>query len=457
VRSIDDLRRAAQEGRLRDIRGLGLAVEKRVLTLLSKPQETRRFVVSDIEDEIESLVATLGRGMSDTRLAIAGSFRRRRGVVGDVDLLVAGSNAVAVGERLIGSENVADIRIHGPTRTTVVLRSGPQVDLRVIAEECWGAALLYFTGSKRHNVALRGLAGVRGWKLNEYGLFAGKRRIASEHEDDIYCRLGLQFIPPELREDRGEIAEARENRLPVLVDPGDIRGDLRVAVDWNEPTARIEPLVAAARAAGYRHLVLVGDGRRLHGSQDADLVSLRERIDAMTRRAQADAISLLTAVEADILPDGAVDLAPRVAALFDFVAAIMPSHLDLPAGEHAARLVQTIREARIGMLVCRRPAAAAPSGATELAFDRVVEAGRETACVLQLGADPEAPDLDEAQLRAAKASRVRIAIGTNASNGEEMRRMRFGVDQARRGWLSADEIANTQSAETLRTMLVRRP
>jgi DNA polymerase (family 10) len=453
VRSIDDLRRAAQEGRLRDIRGLGLAVEKRVLTLLARPHETKRFRLADLQEEIDALVAMLGAGLTDTRIAVAGSVRRRRDTVSDVDLLVAGQNATVVSDRLIGSENVADIRLHGPVRTTVVLRSGPQVDLRGIAEECWGAALLYFTGSKRHNVAMRGIAGVRGWKLNEYGLFAGKRRVAGEHEEDIYARLGLQFVPPELREDRDEIAAARENRLPELVTMGDIRGDMRIPFDAADAAGGMDDLVAEAAARGYRHVTLVCDGRRLQKFSTAEMAGLLARLESAARRARAVGIDVFKSVEADILPDGELNLAPPLAAPFDFVAAVVPARLAGPAAEHAARLVRTIRDRHIAVLVCRRRDAVAPAGAGALEFERIVAAAREGACVIE--APTGSSDLDGAQLRVVKDAGVKVAIGSNAARAGMLRRLQFGIDQARRAWLSAGDVVNTCSADEVRSLLVR--
>jgi DNA polymerase (family 10) len=454
VRSIDDLRRAAQEGRLRDIRGLGLAVEKRVLTLLARPHEAKRFRLADLQEEIDALVAMLGAGLTDTRIAIAGSVRRRRDTVSDVDLLVTGQNATAVSERLIGAENVADIRLHGPARTTVVLRSGPQVDLRVIAEDCWGAALLYFTGSKRHNVALRAIAGVRGWKLNEYGLFAGKRRVAGEHEEDIYARLGLQFVPPELREDRDEIAAARENRLPELVSAGDIRGDMRIAFDAAAAVGGMDELVAEAAARGYRHVTLMCDGRRFQQSPTSEIAALQSRFEAIERRARAAGIDVLKAVEADILPDGKLDLAAHIAAPFDFVAAVVPEKLDAPAAEHAARLLRTVRGGRIAVLVCRRHDAGASALAGALEFASIVAAARDGACAVEIAA-PAASDTDDGRLRAAKAAGVQVAIGSNAARAGMLRRLQSGIDRARRAWLSADDVVNTRSAQEVRALLSR--
>jgi DNA polymerase (family X) len=452
VRSLDDLRRAAQDGKLRDIRGLGLAVEKRVLTLLSKPQGVKRFSLAEMQDEIDALVEALGAGLSDTRVMVAGSIRRRRSMVSDVDLLVTGSNVAAVCERLIGSDSVADIRVHEPTRTTVVLRSGPQVDLRVVAEDCYGAALLYFTGSKRHNVALRTLAGARGWKLNEYGLFAGRRKVAGEREEEIYGKLGLQFVPPELREDRGEIAEAREGRLPSMVTSADIRGDLHVKFDWHDGNADVDGFIAAARSLGYRYLALVGDGHRL---QHIDVAALRARLVDVGRHDEIGGLDVFKGVEANILPDGSLDLPGDVAKLFDFVVASVHSQFDLPDVDQTERLIGAVRNPRVAMLVLPSGSVAGQRNPCAFDPDRVIAAAGESGCVLEFNVDPARLDLDDVHVCAAKANGAVIVIGPGAARPEALERMRFAVDLARRGRLSADVVANTLQAEAVRSLLVR--
>ena len=220
-------------------------MEKKLAGALEKPAVEKRFKLAVAEAEAEALVAFLRDG---GRVVVAGSYRRRRDTVGDLDILVTSKRGRAVGDKLIGYENVAEVLAHGPTRTTVVLRSGLQVDVRAVPEQSYGAALLYFTGSKAHNIALRGLANDRDWKLNEYGLFSGKRRIAGATEEEVYEKLGLAYIPPELREDRGEIALAKADKLPRLVTVSDIRGDLHAHSDWTDGTASIEGMAAGAQA-----------------------------------------------------------------------------------------------------------------------------------------------------------------------------------------------------------------
>lgn len=456
VRTIDDLRHAAQEGLLRDIRGLGMAVEKRVLAILSRSQQQRRLSLPMVESEVQALVAALGGGLKDAHVVVAGSYRRRRDTISDLDLLVTGANGGVVCDRLVSHENVAEIRMQGSTRTSVVLHCGLQVDLRVVAEDSYGAALLYFTGSKRHNVALRTLAGVRGWKLNEYGLFAGKRRVAGESEDEIYGKLGLKYIPPELREDRGEIASAREDHLPDLVTLDDIRGDLHVRANWTDGTTDIEGLVAAARVRGYKYVAIIDDARRIRQAQGIDQGEFARRIAEIDRHAGGpDGVAILKGIEADILPDGRLDLPEEITSRLDLVAAGIHSQLDLPAADQTDRLVRAMRNPRMSMLAHPTGRRIGEREPCALDFDRLVAAARDEKCVLELDSDPLRLDLDDAHARAAKAAGAKVAICSNADSPDQLPQIRFGVDQARRGWLTAADVVNTRPLADIKAMLAR--
>ena len=284
VNTFDDLRRVIRMGRLHKVKGFGPTTEQKLAAALEKPVTEKRFKLSIAEAEADALVSFL-RGSG--RVTVAGSYRRRRDTVGDLDLVVAADDAAAVGDKLVGYENVVEVLAHGGTRTTVVLRSGIQVDVRAVPEQSYGAALLYFTGSKAHNIALRAIAVRRGWKLNEYGLFSGKRRVAGLTEEEIYRKLGLSYIPPEMREDRGEITLAEAGDLPVLVTQADICGDLHVHSDWTDGTASIEAMAKAAQAKGYQYLALTDHSRRVamaHGLDPARVSKQAREIDRINRQ-----------------------------------------------------------------------------------------------------------------------------------------------------------------------------
>ena len=453
VRTLEDLRRAAQEGRLRDIRGVGIAVEKKVLTALSKPQRERRFTLPVAEAEVKALIALLGAGLKDGQLTVAGSYRRRRETVGDLDLLVTGQSA-AISDRLVRYENVAEILAQGPTRTTVVLRSGLQVDLRTVPEESYGAALLYFTGSKAHNIALRTIAGVRGWKLNEYGLFAGKRRIAGATEQDLYGKLGLEFVPPELREDRGEIALAKDGRLPTLVSVSEIRGDLHVHSSWTDGAASIAQMASAAQRCGYEYLAITDHSRHpseAHGLDPARLASQSEEIDRLNEKSTG--FTILKGIEVDILADGSLDLPDAVLARLDLVIAAVHSQLDLPAEQQTARIIRAVQNPHVSILAHPTGGIIGEREPYLVDVERIIAAARDAGCHIEINADPRRLDLDDVGVQAARAAGVKVAVCSDAHSPDGLASIGFGVDQARRGWAAARDVINTRSLPDLKRLL----
>jgi DNA polymerase (family X) len=284
VRTLDDLRHVLKSGRLRELKGFGPTIAQKPSEALEKPREEKRFKPSVAEPEAEALVSFL---RDSGRIVVAGSYRRRRDTIGDLDVLVTAKDGSAVGDKLVRYENVAEVLAHGSARTAVILRSGMQVDLRAVPEESYGAALLYFTGSKAHNIALRALAIEYDWKLNEYGLFAGKRRIAGASEEEVYKKLGLAFIPPELREDRGEVALAKANKLPHLITLSDIRGDLHVHSDWTDGTTMVEAMAEGARVLGHAYIAPPDHSRRVamaHGLDPARLSRQIKEVDRLNDR-----------------------------------------------------------------------------------------------------------------------------------------------------------------------------
>ena len=298
VCTIEDLRRAAKAGRLHETRGLGAVVEKKVLAALAKPPAEKRFRLAVAEAEADALAHALRQGIGKGDVVVAGSYRRRRDTVGDLDVLVTGRDGAKIGDRLATYENVAEVTAHGSTRTAVILRSGLQVDLRVVPPESYGAALLYFTGSKAHNIALRGIANEHGWKLNEYGLFKGDKAIAGTTEEEIYNKLGLEYVPPELREDRGEIALARKNQLPRLVKLADMRGDLHAHSTWSDGTASIAEMAAAAKARGYEYIAITDHSRRVTVAHGLDARRLSQQIAEIDRlNEKLDGITILKGIE----------------------------------------------------------------------------------------------------------------------------------------------------------------
>ncbi len=453
VNTLDDLRRAVRTGRLHGIRGFGPMIEKKLSVALEKPAAKQRFKLSVAEAEAEALVAFLRNG---GRVVVAGSYRRRRDTVGDLDVVVTAKDGAAVGNKLVGYENVAQVLAHGPTRTTVVLRSGPQVDVRAVPEQSYGAALLYFTGSQAHNIALRGIAAHRGWKLNEYGLFSGRRRIAGLTEEEIYKKLGLAFIPPELREDRGEIALAATNKLPRLVTTKDIRGDLHVHSDWTDGTASIEAMAEAAQTRGYAYIALTDHSRRVamtHGLDPARLSRQAREIDRINGHLHG--LTILKGIEVDILKDGRLDLPDTSLANLDIVVAAVHSYFDLPRDAQTDRVIRAMNNRYVSIIAHPTGRLIGEREPYEIDMERVIAAARDLRCHLEVNSQPDRLDLNDNYIHAAKHAGVTLAISTDAHSVDAFQCIRFGVDQARRGWLTADDVINTRSLADLHKMLRR--
>jgi DNA polymerase (family 10) len=454
VRTLDDLRRAIKVGKLHGLHGFGPVIEKKLAAALEKPLAEKRFKLAVAEAEAESLVAFL---RDKGQVVVAGSYRRRRDTVGDLDILVTSKQGPAVGDKLVRYDNVADVLAHGPTRTTVLLRSGIQVDLRAVPEESYGAALLYFTGSKAHNIALRGIANARKWKLNEYGLFSGKRRIAGASEEEVYRKLGLAYIPPEMREDRGEIALALNGELPRLVSAGDMRGDLHVHSDWTDGTASIANMAAAAQACGYAYMALTDHSRRQtmsHGLDPAKAARQLREIDKINGTLKG--FTILKGIEVDILKDGELDLPDATLAQLDVVIASVHSFFDLPREAQTQRMIRAMRNPHVSIV-------GHPSGRLigerepyDIDMDAITSTARDLDCYLEINAEPDRLDLNDIHAHMAKSKGVKIAICTDAHSVNAFQYMRFGVDQARRAWLTADDVINTRQFGDLRKLLKRR-
>ena len=453
VSSLDDLRRVVKGGRLHGLHGFGPIIEKKLLAALEKPATKKRFKLSVAEAEAEALVAFL---RNSGRAVVAGSYRRRRDTVGDIDIVVTAADSGAVGDKLTRYENVAEVLAHGSTRTTVVLRSGLQVDVRAVPEASYGAALMYFTGSQAHNIALRAIAVHRGWKLNEYGLFSGRRRIAGATEEEIYKKLGLAFIPPELREDRGEVTLAAEGKLPRLVTRADIRGDLHVHSDWTDGTAPIEAMAEAAHAQGYAYMALTDHSRRVamaHGLDPGRLNQQAREIDRLNARMHG--FIILKGIEVDILKDGRLDLPDASLAKLDVVVASIHSFFDLPRQAQTERLIRAMSNPHVSIIGHPTGRLIGEREPCDIDMERVIASARDLGCCLEINAQPDRLDLNDMHVYAAKQAGVKLAISTDAHAVDSFGWIRFGIDQARRGWATADDVINTRPLVDLRKLFQR--
>ena len=458
IRSLADLLAAAKAGKIRDIAGFGAKTEQRVLAEAEKRAAVQPRIKRPVaEDVAEPLLRYLRAAEGVRRAEIAGSYRRRKETVGDLDIVVAASPAAPIIARFVAYEDVAQVLAQGPTRSSVVLKNGTQVDLRVVAEGNYGAALMYFTGSKAHNIALRGIAAARGLKLNEYGLFDGTQRLAAKTEEEVYRRLGLPYIEPELREDHGEIEAARQGRLPHLVTLADVRGDLHVHTTESDGRNSLAEMVAAAQQRGYRYIAITDHSKRLAMIRGLDADRLARQIDTIARLNETlSGFTVLCGAEVDILDDGRLDLPDGILKRLDFAVAAVHTAFDLTRDKQTARLLKALDNPHVAALAHPTGRLIGGRGAIDLDIERVLAGAKERGVVLEINGQPDRLDLNEWHAKLAKDMGVALALSTDAHSALELGFMRYAVDQARRGWIEPDDLINTRDLAGLRDAVRRR-
>jgi DNA polymerase (family 10) len=457
VTTLEELARAARAHEVQRLYGFGRLTEERILEALARrvPAETR-LPLAAAERVAAPLVEHLRQARRVREVVVAGSYRRRRETVRDLDLLVTCTRGSDVMDRFVAFPDVEEVLAKGPTRSTVRLRSGLQVDLRVVPEESYGAALHYFTGSKAHNIATRRMAIEKGLKLNEYGVFRDGRRVAGRTEEEVYREVGLPYIAPELRESRGEIEAAHEGRLPVLVEEGDILGDLHAHTTASDGASTLREMAEAALARGYEYLAITDHARRGRPAlgRAGWLARQMEEIDRLN--AELDGIVLLKSAEVEILVDGSLGLPHAVLERLDLAVCAIHHGLGLSRDRQTARLLRAMESPHLTILAHPTGRLLGRREPCELDMTRVMEAARERGCVLELNAHPSRLDLDDVHCKMAKEMGVRVAISTDAHRASDLDLMRFGVDQARRGWLERDDVINTRPWTELAGLLGER-
>jgi DNA polymerase (family 10) len=446
VESLDDLRRAAEQERLRGLPGLGAKTEEKVLEALTRSPRTSaatgRTLLGRVLPVVRRAIHEIEESGLAERVSEAGSVRRRAETTKDLDLIATATDPPALTAFFADRPWVAEVVAHGSTKATVVSNEGFRFDLRVVPPESYGNLLQHFTGSKDHNVALREDAVRRGLSVSEYGVqhVESGETFHAAGEKELYDHLGYAWIPPELRENRGELEAAREGALPQLVELADLRGDLHMHTDWSDGRGTLEEMVLAAKERGHRYIAICDHARRLKDGrlerQTAAIEELREQVSGM---------QILAGVEVDIRADGSLDLPDEVLAERDWVMASIHSGFDQPRERLTERIVAALEHPHVdcighptGRKINRRPA-------YDLDFERVCEKAVEAGTFLEINAQPDRLDLTDTQARAAVEAGVRIVISTDAHRIHELDNLELGVAQARRGWLTAEQVVNTRT------------
>lgn len=455
IHTPEQLLRAAKDGRVRELPGFGAKTEQSIIAdIEAHVQQKQRIKLVTAAQYAEPLVAHLKKVHGVEDVVVAGSYRRRKETVGDLDILVSAASSDNVMQAFVSYDEVRDVLARGTTRSTVLLRSGLQVDLRVVQKQSFGAALYYFTGSKAHNIAVRRRAQQRKLKINEYGVYQGDKQIAGASEESVFKAIDLPWIPPELRENTGEIEAAEQHRLPDLVELKDLRGDLHAHSKATDGHNSIQEMAQAAREFGLSYLAITEHSRHLTVAHGLDEKRLRKQIEDIDKlNAKLDGFTLLKGIELDILEDGQLDLPDPILAQLDLVIGAVHSKFNLSRAKQTQRILRAMDHPHFTLL-------AHPSGRlleTRDAYDvdmpRIIKHARERGCYLELNAQPDRLDLLDTYCHMARDEGVLISVNSDGHSIHDFTNLEFGIGQARRGWLEKKDVLNTRSLPQLRKLL----
>ena len=448
IRTLDDLERVAREGKVRSLRGFGEKSEQEILRGLAFLRQHRgRFPLGEVLPVAYSIEQRLRELNGVDKATVAGSVLRRKETVGDVDVLVVSRHAERVMDFFVTMPEVAHVHGKGSTKSGVRLENGLDVDLRVVPAKSFGAALNYFTGSKAHNVHLRRIALERGLKLNEYGLFKGTKAVAGKTEEELYRAFDLPFIPPELREDRGEIEAAREGRLPKLIGYGDLKGDLQTQTDWTDRKHSIADMAREAQANGLEYIAITDHtiSLAMMGMDETKLAKQMEAIEAVDRHSPG--IRVLRGAEVNVMPDGSLDIGDSLLSRLDVVGVGVHSHFHQSRSEMTERLCRAMRNPHVDILFHPTGRVVLKRDPYDLDLDEVLRVARETGTVLEIDAIPDRLDLKDEHVRKAIDAGVKLVIDSDAHATAHFGLLHYGIAQARRGWATGKDVLNTLPVE----------
>ncbi len=446
VKTVDDLEIAAQAGKVRHLPHFGEKSEQKILKGIAfLKQSGGRVPLGEALPLINELAERLRAVPGVERLEVAGSIRRRKETIGDGDLLVVSREPQRVMDALAGLPEVADVLAHGPTKTSVKLRSGMDVDMRVVPAESFGAALVYFTGSKAHNIVLRKMAIGKGLKLSEYGVFQGDQSIAGRTEKDVYAALGLPYILPELREDTGEIDAALAGTLPEVIDYQDLRGDLQTQTNWTDGAHSIEEMALEAKRVGLEYIAITDHTKSLAMMGGSDEKKLRQQMAAIDElNTKGLGITILKGAEVNINKDGTLDIDDETLAMLDVVGVAVHTHFNLSREEQTRRVIRAMENPNADILFHPTGRLVGKRSAYDVDIDEVIKAAKRTGTVLEIDAFPERMDLKDDHARKAVEAGVKLVIDSDAHHTSHFGVLHYGIAVARRGWVKKSDVINTR-------------
>lgn len=456
VKTVKDLEKAVKTGKVRELKGFGAKAEDKILKGIDfRKRDGTRTNIGVALPEAMALGSKLEKLSGVTRVTVAGSLRRRKETIGDIDILAEAKSSKSVMDAFTKFPNVARVLARGDTKSSVKLASGMQVDLRVVPAESYGAALNYFTGSKEHNVVMREMAIKKGLKLNEYGLWKGSKPIAARTEEDIYKALGLEYIPPEMREMTGEIEAARQHKLPKLIGYDELQGDLQVQTDWTDGSASIEAMANAAADRGLKYMVITDHTKRLamaHGLDEVRIAKQMTEIDRIQKKF-GGRIKILKGTECDILKDGTLDLPDKILSKLDVVGVSLHSFFNLPEDEQTERALRAIRNPNVDIFFHPTGRLVGKREACKLDMAKIIRAAKETGTVLEVNSLPERLDLKDEYIRMAVNAGVKLSIDSDAHAPSHFDLLPYGIANARRGWATRADVVNAWPLEKMLSFL----
>lgn len=453
IRNLKDLEKAAKTHKICKLFGFDEKTERNILEGIEFLKRSKgRFLLGEILPRVKEVYEKLKNLKEVEKVDLAGSVRRMKETIGDVDFLVISKKPEKVMDFFTSLPGIVKIWGKGKTKSSVRMREGFDMDIRVLRLESYGAALQYFTGSKEHNIALRRIAVEKGLKLSEYGLFRGSKMIAGKSEEDIYKALGMQWMPPELRENQGEIEASLEGKLPKIIDYKDIKGDLHCHSKWDGGANTIEEIAKAAMKIGYQYIGIADHTKFLrieHGLDEKKLALQRKEIDKLNFQLSISNFQLLQGCEANILPDGSIDIKDEALKKLDFVIAGVHSKFKMEKEKMTERIIRVMKNPNVDIISHPTGRLIQKRGEYQIDFDKILRAARETGTILEINSFPERLDLNDQNIRRAKEAGVKMVINTDSHHIDQLRFIEFGIAQARRGWAGKEDIINTQPLEKL--------